>query len=61
MMTSRDIVGVRPAAPDFWRDVQIDGFLVATHRRVVARIGATPIPLLSLDARFGPPRVTFDG
>ena len=57
-----DIVGVWARGAHFWRDVQIvDGFPVATHRRVVARIGATPIPLLSLDARFGPPRVTFDG
>jgi hypothetical protein len=48
-----DIVGGWARGAHFWRDVQdVGGFPVALHRRVVARLGTIPTPLVALDARF---------
>jgi hypothetical protein len=56
-----DIVSAWARGAHFWRDVQdMNGFPVATHRRVVYRMGTIPTPLLALDARFAPPQVSFD-
>jgi hypothetical protein len=41
-----------------WRDyVEVKGFPIATHRRVLARIGSQPLPLVALDARLGTPEI----
>ena len=56
-----DIVSAVARGAHFWREVQeVNGFPVATHRRVLARIGAIPTPLVALDARFAPPQVAYD-
>lgn len=56
-----DIVGPWARGAHLWRDVQVvDGFPVATHRHVVARLGRACTPFVALDARFATPRVSFD-
>jgi hypothetical protein len=56
-----DIVGPWARGAHFWRDVEtVDGFPVARHRRVVARIGRWLTPLVALEARFATPQVSFD-
>jgi len=56
-----DIVSGLARGAHFWREVQeIDGFPIATHRRVVARLGRLPTPLVALDARLAPPQLRFD-
>jgi len=48
-----DIVGSWARGAHLWRDfVTVEGFAIATHRRVLARIGGTPLPLVALDARL---------
>jgi hypothetical protein len=55
-----EIVGGWARAAHFWRDyVTVDGFAVATHRRVHARLGRTVLPLLALEARFASPSVAY--
>ena len=49
-----EIVGAWARGAHFWREYrEVDGFPVATHRRVLARLGRRPIPLVALDARLG--------
>jgi hypothetical protein len=39
-----------------WRDhVEVNGIPIATHRRVLTRIGQRMLPLVALDARLGTP------
>ena len=53
-----DIVGAWARGAHFWRDyVTVEGVPIATHRRVLARLGRTPVPMVALDARFAPPGV----
>jgi hypothetical protein len=41
-----------------WLDyVEVNGFPIATHRRVLTRIGSRPLPLVALDARLGTPAI----
>ncbi|HEY1906588.1 MAG TPA: hypothetical protein VGG91_11140 [Myxococcaceae bacterium] len=35
--------------------VEVKGIPIATHRRVLTRIGRQPLPLVALDARLGAP------
>jgi hypothetical protein len=56
-----DIVGAWARAAHLWCDyVTVDGFPIATHRRVFARMGRRPLPVVALDARFAAPLVTFE-
>jgi hypothetical protein len=56
-----DIVGPWARAAHLWLDfVEVNGIPVATRRRVLARVGRQPLPILALEARFGPPEVTLD-
>jgi hypothetical protein len=55
-----EIVGGWARGAHFWRDpVTVEGFPIATHRRVLARLGATPLPLVALDARLPRPTATL--
>jgi hypothetical protein len=55
-----DIVGAWARGAHFWRDyVTVDGLPVATHRRVLARVGRMATPLVALDARFAAPEVAL--
>ena len=55
-----DIVGGWARGAHFWRDyVTVDGVAIATHRRVLARLGRITLPLVALDARFAPPAVAL--
>jgi hypothetical protein len=56
-----EIVGGWARGAHVWRDyVTVDGFPIATHRRVYARIGSVALPVLALDARFDHPTLAFD-
>jgi hypothetical protein len=56
-----EIVGVWARGAHLWRDyVTVDGFPIATHRRVYARLGRIAAPVVALDARFAHPLVTLD-
>jgi len=56
-----DIVGRWTRGAHFWHEQQmVEGYPVATHRRVVARLGSVPTPLLALDARLSNIQVAFD-
>lgn len=56
-----DIAGWWARGAHFWRDMTtVEGFPIATHRRVVARLGSTPVPVVALEARLAPPQVAFD-
>jgi hypothetical protein len=56
-----DVAGAWARGAHFWRDfVTVEGFPIATHRRVLARLGRLPVPgAVALDARFAPPQVTL--
>lgn len=55
-----EIVGGWARGAHFWREYrEVEGFPVATHRRVLARVGGTPLPLVALDARLGVAGVRF--
>lgn len=45
-----------------WLDyVEVKGIPIATHRRVLTRIGRQALPLVALDARFGTPEIIESG
>src|SRR5262249_13142412 len=52
-----DVAGAWARGAHFWEAyVDVGGLMVATRRRVLARIGTTPLPILALSAtleRFG--------
>jgi hypothetical protein len=49
-----EIVGSWARGAHFWHEYRdVDGFPVATHRRVLARLGRRPLPLVALDAQLG--------
>jgi hypothetical protein len=53
-----EIVGAWARGAHLWRDfVTVEGLPIATRRRVLARIGSVPMPVVALDAHFGPPSV----
>ena len=55
-----EIVGAWARGAHLWRDyVEVKGVPIATHRRVVARLGSRTLPLTVLEARFGTPEVTL--
>jgi hypothetical protein len=55
-----EIVGAWARGAHLWRDyVTVDGFPIATHRRVYARFGRISVPIVALDARFAPPLITL--
>ncbi|HVY36560.1 MAG TPA: hypothetical protein VHM31_01455 [Polyangia bacterium] len=55
-----DIVGFWARGAHYWHGyTDLSGFPFATHRRVVARVGRIPTPLLALEARFEPPSAAF--
>ena len=57
-----DVIGGWARGAHYWRDyVTVEGFPVATHRRVLARIGRVPMPLVALEGRFAPPEAALDG
>jgi hypothetical protein len=37
--------------------VEVNGFPIARHRRVLARIGDQPLPFVALEARLGTPEI----
>ena len=41
--------------------VEVKGIPIATHRRVLTRIGSQTLPLVALDARLGAPQITVLG
>jgi hypothetical protein len=48
-----EIVGGWARGAHLWRDyVTVDGCPIATHRRVYARFGSLPVPVVALDVRF---------
>jgi hypothetical protein len=54
-----DIVGGWARGAHLWRDfVTVEGFPIATHRRVLARVGGATLPLVALDARLSVVGVT---
>lgn len=56
-----DIVGPWARGAHFWHGVQdLSGFPFATHRRVLARLGRLPTPILALDARLESAQAAFD-
>jgi hypothetical protein len=56
-----EIIGAWARGAHLWRDyVTVDGFPIATHRRVYARFGGVPLPLVALDARLAEPLVALD-
>lgn len=56
-----DIVGSVARGAHFWRGYTAVGhFPFATHRRVVARLGRVPTPLVALEARLESPSVSLD-
>jgi hypothetical protein len=55
-----EIVGAWARGAHLWREyVEVKGVPIATHRRVVARLGSLPLTLTALEARFGIPEVTL--
>jgi hypothetical protein len=55
-----EIIGSWARGAHLWRDfVEVSGFPIATHRRVVARLGSQALPLIALDAKLGAPAVTL--
>jgi hypothetical protein len=55
-----EIIGSWARGAHLWRDfVEVSGFPIATHRRVVARLGRQALPLIALDAKLGAPAVTL--
>jgi hypothetical protein len=56
-----DIVSVCARGAHLWLDQQVvAGYPIATHRRVVARLGKRPTPLVALEAHLTNVRVAFD-
>ena len=56
-----DIVGPFARGAHYWRGyTDVSGFPFATHRRVVARLGRIPTPLLALEAHLESPALTLD-
>jgi hypothetical protein len=56
-----EIVGGWARGAHLWQDyVTVQGFPIATHRRVYARFGRMTAPLVALDARLPNPVVTLD-
>ncbi|HET6150574.1 MAG TPA: hypothetical protein VFH68_23750 [Polyangia bacterium] len=56
-----EIVGGWARGAHFWREYQdVEGFPVATHRRVLARLGRLAVPLVALDARLAVSAVAFE-
>jgi len=54
-----EVIGVWARGAHLWRDfIEVKGFPIATHRRVVARIGRQPLPVIALDARLGVPVIS---
>ena len=55
-----EIISTLARGAHLWRDyVEVDGFPIATHRRVLARIGRQALPIIALDARLGAPALTL--
>jgi hypothetical protein len=53
-----EIISTLARGAHLWLDyVEVNGFPIATHRRVLARIGGQALPVIALDARLGVPRV----
>lgn len=56
-----EIVGAWARGAHFWQEYrEVEGFPVATHRRVLARLGTRPLPLVALDARLGVAGLSFE-
>jgi hypothetical protein len=56
-----DIVSPVARGAHFWRGyTEVGGFPVPTHRRVVARLGRFPTPVLALEAHLESPAAVFD-
>lgn len=54
-----EVISTLAHGAHLWCDpVQVKGFTIATHRRVLTRIGHRLLPLIALDARLGTPRIT---
>ena len=55
-----EIISTLARGAHLWRDyVEVNGFPIATHRRVLARIGRQALPIIALDARLGAPTLTL--
>jgi hypothetical protein len=55
-----EIVGAWARGAHFWHEYrEVEGFPVATHRRVLARLGTQPLPLVALEARLGVVGLSF--
>jgi hypothetical protein len=53
-----EIIGAWARGAHLWGNyVEVKGFPVATHRRVLARIGGQLLPLVALEARLGTPEI----
>jgi hypothetical protein len=53
-----EIIGTLARGAHLWRDyVDVKGVPIATHRRVLARIGRQPLPFVALEARLGAPEI----
>jgi hypothetical protein len=54
-----EIVSSTAVGAHLWLDyVEVKGFPIATHRRVLTRIGRQALPLVALDARLGTPEIS---
>jgi hypothetical protein len=53
-----EIISTLARGAHLWGDhVEVKGFPVARHRRVLARIGGQPLPFVALEARLGTPEI----
>ncbi len=53
-----EVIGGWARGAHFWRDyVTVEGMAIATHRRVLGRVGRVTVPLVALDARLADPRL----
>jgi len=55
-----EIIGAWAHGAHLWGEyVEVKGFPIARHRRVLSRIGGQALPLVALEAKLGTPELTF--
>jgi hypothetical protein len=55
-----EVISTLARGAHLWGDyIEVKGVPIATHRRVLARIGRQVLPLVALDARLGAPALTL--
>ena len=56
-----DIVGSWARGAHLWREyVEVEGIPIATHRRVLTRLGPWTVPIVALEAWFERPEVEME-